>query len=103
MKKFCESLREHAMKIINFKKKKMKLLRKEQPESYENARICYICREKFEKKYFVDKKYYKVRDHCHCTGKYRGAAYSICNLKYSVQKKNLKFFTIDQTMIVILS
>ena len=40
MKKFRESLREHAMKIINFKKKKMKLLTKEQYESYENAKIC---------------------------------------------------------------
>ena len=30
MKKFCESLREHAMKIINFEKKKMKLLTNEQ-------------------------------------------------------------------------
>ena len=30
MKKFCESLREHTMKIINFKKKKMKLLTKKQ-------------------------------------------------------------------------
>ena len=29
MKTFCESLREHVMKIINFKKKKMKLLTKE--------------------------------------------------------------------------
>ena len=29
MKKFCESLREHAMKITNSKKKKMKLLTKE--------------------------------------------------------------------------
>ena len=27
VKKFCESLREHAIKIINFKKKKMRLLR----------------------------------------------------------------------------
>ena len=44
MKKFCKFLREHAMKIINFKKKKMKLLRKEQQESYENAKICYICK-----------------------------------------------------------
>ena len=26
MKKFCEYLREHAMKIISFKNKKMKLL-----------------------------------------------------------------------------
>ena len=29
MKKFCEFLREHAMKIINFGKKKIKLLTKE--------------------------------------------------------------------------
>ena len=37
MKKFSEFLREHAMKIINFKqKKKMKLLTKEQQESYDN-------------------------------------------------------------------
>ena len=33
MKKFSDSLREHAMKIINFKKK-MKLLTKEQDKSY---------------------------------------------------------------------
>ena len=30
MKKFCEFLREYVMKIINFKKKKMKLLTKKQ-------------------------------------------------------------------------
>ena len=30
MKKFCEYVREHAMKITNFKKKKIKLLKKEQ-------------------------------------------------------------------------
>ena len=34
-----------------------------------------------------DKKYCKVRDHCHYTGKYRDTAHSICNLKYSVPKK----------------
>ena len=33
------------MKIIYFKKKKMKLLKKEQHKSYENAKICYICKE----------------------------------------------------------
>ena len=33
-----------------------------------------------------DKKYRKVRDHCHYTGKYRDAVHGICNLKYSVNK-----------------
>ena len=35
-----------------------------------------------------DKKHHKVRHHCHYTGQYRGTAHSICNLKYSVPKKN---------------
>ena len=50
-KKFCESLRERAMKIINFKKIKMTLLTKQQQESYQNTKICYICKEKLESKY----------------------------------------------------
>ena len=36
MEKFCESLKEHVMKVINLKKNKMKLLTKKQEESYEN-------------------------------------------------------------------
>ena len=62
-KKFCESLKEHTMKIIIFKMKKMDFLTKEKQESYENANICYICKEKFENKYLKDKKHRKVRDH----------------------------------------
>ena len=42
MKKFCESLREHANKIINFKNKRMKLLTNEQQESNENANMLYF-------------------------------------------------------------
>ena len=102
MKKFCESLREDAMKIINFKKKEMKSITKEQQESYENAKICYICKEKSENKYLRDKKYHKVLDHCHYTGEYRGAAQSISNSKYSVPKKSLQLFIMDLTMIIIL-
>ena len=68
VKKFCESLRDHAMKIITFKKKKVKLLIKELQQSYENVEICFICKEKFENKYLKDKKYCTVKDHCHYTG-----------------------------------
>ena len=38
MKKCCEFLREHTMKIINFKKEKMKILIKEQQGPYKNAK-----------------------------------------------------------------
>ena len=43
--------------------------------------ICYICKKEF------DEKNYKVRDHCHYTGKYRGAAHNICNLRYKIPKE----------------
>ena len=43
----------------------MKLLTKKLQESYENAKICYICK---SVKYVKDKRYRKVRDHCHIQG-----------------------------------
>ena len=40
MKKFCESLRQHAMKIIDFKKKK--ILTKEQEESMKMQKSLFL-------------------------------------------------------------
>ena len=57
-----------------------KIAHSEQQESHKNEKICFICKEKFENKYVKDKKYHKVRDHCHYTGEYGGVAHSICNL-----------------------
>ena len=81
MKKFCKDLREHATKIINQEKKKMIPLTIEEKIYHNEQEICYICKKEF------DKKNYKVRDHCHYTGKYRGAAHNICNLRYKIPKE----------------
>ena len=62
-KRFWESLRQ--LNIINFKKNQVKLLTNEQQGSYENTKTCYICKEQFENKHVKDKKYCKIRDHCH--------------------------------------
>ena len=66
----------------------MKWFTKEQQESYENAKTCFIYQEKFKNKYFKAKRYPNVQDHWYHTRKYRGAAHNICYLKYSLPKKN---------------
>ena len=48
----------------------MKSSTNQQQKSYQNGRIYYTCKEKFEDKNTKDKKYCKVRDHCHYTGEY---------------------------------
>ena len=64
-------------------------LRLEQKRSHKNAKRCHICHSKFYSKDHIGVKsrnYRKVRDHDHYTGLYRGAAHSICNLRYSTQR-----------------
>ena len=43
---------------------------------FENATSCWLCGKDFKNE---DK---KVRDHCHYTGKFRGAAHNSCNLRF---------------------
>ena len=84
MKKFSKDLREHVSKIINYEKKKMIPLTTEEKIYHNKQKICYIYKKEFNNN---DKKNYKVRDHCHYTGKYRGAAHNFCNLRYKVPKE----------------
>ena len=79
MKKFCKDLRKHATKIINYEKKKTIPLTIKEEIDHSKQKICYICKKEF------DKKNYKVRDHCHYTGKYR--VHNICNLRYKIPKE----------------
>ena len=85
MKKFYKDLREHATKIINYEKKKMIPLTIKEEKYYNKQKICYVCKKEFDTS---DKKHYKVKDHCHYTGKYRGAAHNICNLRYKILKES---------------
>ena len=84
MKKFCKDLKEHATRLIIYEKKKIIPLTKEEKINYNDQQICYICKKEFD---MSAKKHHKVRDHCHYTGKYRGAAHNICNLRYKVPKE----------------
>ena len=89
-KKFSKDLKEHTTKMINFKEKDMIPLTDKDIMSYGKQKVCHICKKGFcydknEKNKF--KLYQKVRDHCHYTGKFRGAAHSICNLRYKVQRE----------------
>ena len=77
MKKFCTSVKEHATNVINFEKKKMLPLTKQELKSYQYAKVYYICGKRFLKKFTNAKNYQKVRDHFHFTDKYRGSAHGV--------------------------
>ena len=85
-----QDLRNQSTKIINYEKKEVIPLTDKETESYENQKVCYIreknfCTDKNDENKF--KIYHKVRDHCHYTGKFRGAAHNISNLRYKILKK----------------
>ena len=56
-------------------------------KKFREADVCWLCRKEFGKD-----KLRKVRDHCHYTGKFRGAAHGSCNLKFQRPKFTSVFF-----------
>ena len=81
------------------KRKKMIPFTTEEKIYHNKQKICYICKKEFD---ISNKKYHKVRDHGHYTGKYRGAAHNICNLRYKVPKEIPAVFIMALLMIIIL-
>ena len=59
-------------------------LTKQEEDNYNKENICYICKKEFNND--------KVRDHCHFTGKYRGATHNTCNIRYKIPKNILVIF-----------
>ena len=61
-------------------------LTKKEEKKHNKHEVCYI----FKKGFSTDdnnKKYQQVRDHCDYTGKYRGDAHDICNLRNKIPKE----------------
>ena len=85
----CKILKESAMEIIDHENKEITPSIHEEYNFYNEQEICYICKETFcvdkDDKDYINRK--KVKDHCHYTGKFKGAAHSKCNLNYKVQKE----------------
>ena len=71
---FVDKIVGYTKSIYNvfYRKPKQMRLTKEEQLSFKNAKYCHICGGELEKD--------RVRDHCHFTGNYRGAAHNKCNL-----------------------
>ena len=70
----------------SFDTKKNKLINKKEEKKHNKQNVCHICKKRFSTD-DNNKKYHKVKDHCHYTGKYRSAAHDICNLRYKITKE----------------
>ncbi|XP_051165642.1 uncharacterized protein LOC127284297 [Leptopilina boulardi] len=75
---FTEELRQLSEKIDNVFKNPipMTALTPQEINDFKRETTCHICHQK------IPASEKKVRDHCHLTGKYRGAAHESCNLNY---------------------
>ena len=73
------------------KKKELIKLTEEKYENHKNQKLCYICNKKFIA-YDEDKNYYKVKNYCKFTGKYKGSRHRICKLKINLLKETPTVF-----------
>ena len=80
---FIKCLEEDVKAIANIEIKQM-IFTEEDEKQFNKASNCWICGEYLEND--------TVRDHCHFTGRYRGAAHNKCNLKYKKPNSISVFF-----------
>ena len=77
VERFCEHIISEAKRLYtSFPEQPMKPPTKTQLKEYRKATKCHIC--------FKELRDSKVRDHCHYSGLYRGAAHIMCNLRYKI-------------------
>ena len=61
-------------------------LTKNEEKQHNKENVCHICKKSLSTD-DENKKFHKVKDRCHYTGKYRGATHDICNLRYKTPKE----------------
>ena len=61
--------------------KKLLIMSEEEEHLLQQSNSCWICEK------LIDNDDEKVRDHCHVTGKFRGAAHWNCNINFQLTKK----------------
>ena len=57
------------------------IMTEEEENLFQESNNCWICKK------LIDNDDEKVRDHCHVTGKFRGAAHCDCNINFQLTKK----------------
>jgi hypothetical protein len=76
---FLQSLMGEQEIRDKLKRNEKMIFTNEDRDNFKNATSCYICGG------FLSLK--RARDHCHITGKYRGATHPNCNLNYKIRNK----------------
>ena len=80
MEKFVEYIKEEVKQLYEkFPQQPMTGLTDVLKREHQAAEKCHICLKEFN-----DPKIKKVRDHCHYTSLYQGAAHNDCNLQYRI-------------------
>ena len=97
-KKFLEEIMKEEKRILKlmYESEKTMIFSSTDEEKYNAAKHCHICKDPFEIHQdglvIPSLKGEKVRDHCHYTGNFRGAAHNACNLQLKKIKDIPVFF-----------
>ena len=88
VKMLLMNLLKQFLKSISIVKKIMKkdfnktlIMNEEEEYLFQQSNSCWICGK------LIDNDDEKVRDHCHITGKFRGATQRSCNINFQLTKK----------------
>ena len=86
---------EYCKKVMKKHFNKNLITSEKEDEQFQSSSICWICEK------LIDDNNEKVRDHCHVTGKFRGAAHWSCSINLQLTEKIPVIFHNIRVMTVI--